>query len=49
MLPFSLCNAVETVGHLVVSRMPPSTTNDKFVGVERIKMPKRGRGELGYF
>ena len=33
MLPFSLCNAAETVGHLVAQRMIPSPTNDEFMGV----------------
>ena len=33
MLPFGFRNATETVGHLVAPRMPPSPTNDEFVGV----------------
>ena len=32
-LPFGLHNAVETVGHLVAQRTPPSPTNDEFVGM----------------
>ena len=32
-LPFSLRNTTEIVGHLVAQRMPPSPTNDKFVGM----------------
>ena len=33
MLPFGLCNVTETIGHLVVQRMPPSPTNDEFMGM----------------
>ena len=33
MLSFGLCNAAETVGHLVAQRTPPSPMNDKFVGM----------------
>ena len=33
MFPFSLCNAMGTVGHLMAQRMHPSPTNDKFVGM----------------
>ena len=33
MLPFGLCNTVETVGHFVVQHMIPSPPNDKFMGV----------------
>ena len=32
-LLFGLCNAAETVGHLVAQRMIPSPTNDEFMGV----------------
>ena len=32
-LPFGLCNVTETIGHLVVQRMPPSPTNDEFMGM----------------
>ena len=32
-LPFGLCHAIETIGHLVAPRTPPSPTNDEFVGV----------------
>ena len=32
-LPFGLCNAAETVGHLVAQRMIPPPTNDEFMGV----------------
>ena len=33
MLPFGLCNAAETIGHLVAQRMILSPANDEFVGV----------------
>ena len=33
MLSFGLCNAVETIGHLVAQRMIPSPANDEFMGV----------------
>ena len=33
MLMFGLCNAIETIGHLVVQRTPPSPMNDEFVGM----------------
>jgi len=32
-LPFSLCNTVATVSHLVAQRMVPPPTNDEFMGV----------------
>jgi len=32
-LPFGLCNAAETVGHLVAHRMIPSPMNNEFMGV----------------
>ena len=31
--PFGLRNNAETVGHLVAQRMPPSPTNDEFMGM----------------
>jgi len=34
-LPFGLPNTVETVGHLVAHRTPPSPTNDEFVGMTK--------------
>ena len=34
-LLFNLRNAVETVGHLVAQRSPPSPTNDEFVGMTK--------------
>ena len=34
-LPFGLRNTAETIGHLVVQRMPPSPTNDKFMGMTK--------------
>ena len=37
-LPFGLRNAVETVGHLVAQRMPPSPTNDEFMGMTEYVM-----------
>ena len=33
MLPFGLCNTIETVGHLVVQRMILSPASNEFVGV----------------
>ena len=33
MLPFGLRHDVETVSHLVAQCMPPSPTNDEFVGM----------------
>ena len=33
MLPLGLCNAAETVGHLVAQRTPPFPANDEFVGM----------------
>ena len=32
-LPFGLCNTIETIGHLVAQRMPPSPANDEFMGM----------------
>ena len=34
-LPFGLRNAVETVGHLVAQRTPPSPTKDEFMGMTK--------------
>ena len=36
--PFGLCNAVGTVGHLMVQSMDPSPTNDEFVGMTEYVM-----------
>ena len=33
MLPFGLCNAAETVGHLVAQCMPSSPTDNEFMGM----------------
>ena len=33
MLLFGLCNAIETVGHLVAQHIPPSPMNDEFMGM----------------
>ena len=38
MLPFGLCNATETVGHLVVQHRPSSPTNDEFMGMTKYVM-----------
>ena len=38
MLPFDLRNTIETVGHLVAQRTPPSPTNDEFVGMTEYVM-----------
>ena len=32
-LPSGLCNTAETIGHPVAQRMPPSPTNDEFMGM----------------
>ena len=37
-LLFGLHNAVETVGHLVAQRTPPSPTNDEFMGMTEYVM-----------
>ena len=37
-LLFGLRNATKTVGHLVAQRMPPSPTNDEFVGMTEYVM-----------
>ena len=37
-LPFGLRNAAGTIGHLVVQRMPPSPTNDEFMGMTEYVM-----------
>jgi len=37
-LPFVLCNAAETVGHLVAQHTPSSPTNDEFMGITKYIM-----------
>ena len=37
-LPSNLCNTVETIGHPMAQRMPPSPTNDEFVGMTEYVM-----------
>ena len=37
-LPFGLCNAAETIGHLVAQHTPSSPMNDEFMGMTEYVM-----------